>query len=108
MNERCEFADGITTYRRHRRIVRNGETIKLENELFLPYVHEKGSYFAYSENGFAGFRKVSAKSGTATVFEITPDGLKEIGTMEITNSAIHIKVKAKQALIVRVNAVNDK
>lgn len=108
MNERCEFADGITTYRRHRRIVRNGETIKLENELFLPYVHEKDSYFAYSENGFAGFRKVSAKSGTATGFEITPDGLKEIGTMEITNSAIHIKVKAKQALIVRVNAVNDK
>lgn len=108
MNERCEFSDGTTTYRRHRRITQNGETIKLGNELFLPYVHEKDSYFVYSENGFAGFRKVSAKSGTATVFEISPDGLKEIETAEISNSQIHINVKPKHSLLVRVNAVNNK
>ncbi|MGN0447669.1 MAG: endo-alpha-N-acetylgalactosaminidase family protein [Acutalibacteraceae bacterium] len=108
INERCEFADGITTYRRHRRITQNGETIKQENEVFLPYVHEKGSYLAYSENGFEDFRKVGTKSGTATVFEISPDGLKEIGTAEISNSQIHIKVKPKQALLIRVKAANGK
>lgn len=107
MNERCEFADGITTYRRHRRITQNGETIKLENEVFLPYIHEKNSYFAYSENGFEGFRKVGAKSGTATVFEITPDGLKESGATEISNSEIGLKIMPKQALMIRINGRYD-
>ncbi len=107
MNERCEFSDGITTFRRHRRIEQNGETIKSENELFIPYIHEKGSYIAYSENGFDGFKKVGTKSGTATVFEITPNGLKKVSKADITDSRIRINVKPKQALLIRIKSADS-
>ena len=107
MNERCEFSDGITTFRRHRRIEQNGKTIKSENDVFIPYIHKNNSYIAYSENGFDGFRKVGAKSGTAAVFEITPNGLKEVSKAEIFDSKIRIKVKPKQALIIRINGRYD-
>lgn len=101
MGERCIFSDGITTYRRRCRIDCNGETIKYENELFIPYIHERGSYVAYSEKGFEGKRTVALGSGTAAVLEITPDGLKEIETAAIRDSQIKLKIKPRQALLIR-------
>ncbi|MGN0542954.1 MAG: endo-alpha-N-acetylgalactosaminidase family protein [Acutalibacteraceae bacterium] len=106
MNERCEFSDGITTYRRNRRIVRNGEFLKDEDDLFIPYIHEKGSYIAYSENGFSACKTVEKSSGTASVFIITENGLQPGGKVEIANSKININVKAKQALMIRTDS-ND-
>ena len=68
-NERCEFADGITTYRRHQRITQNAETLKNEDNVFLPYVHEENSYLAYSTTGYSATKTVNINNGTASVFE---------------------------------------
>lgn len=98
----CEFADGICTYRKHSRITQNGETLKNENNVFLPYVHEDNSYFAYSENGYNKTKKVNVQSGTADIYEITTDGLRLIGKSEIKNSRLQVNVQPEQALLIRI------
>ena len=99
--EYCAFADGIRSYGRHCRITQNGETLKYEDDVFLPYVHESGSYIAYSKGGYSGDRPVNIQSGSAALFEITPDGLRPVGTAEIKNSKIRLTLRPKQALLIR-------
>lgn len=101
-SERCEFSDGIVSYRHHRRIVQNGEVLKNEDDVFLPYVHEKNSYIAYSKNGFTGSKAVNRTNATASVFEITPDGLKLTKKTEVKNGTVCLKLPAKKAFLIRL------
>ena len=102
-NERCEFADRITTYRRHQRITQNAEALKNKDDVFLPYVHEENSYLAYSTTGYSATKTVNINNGTASVFEITPDGLRLVDTVPISNSKIKLNVPAKKALLIRID-----
>lgn len=102
-NERCEFADGITTYRRHQRITQNTEALKNEDDVFLPYVHEENSYLAYSTTGYSATKTVNINNGTASVFEITHEGLRLLGTVPIRGSKIKLNVPKKKALLIRIN-----
>lgn len=102
-DEYCKFSDGIISYRNHRHITQNGETLKYEDEVFLPYVHKKSSYIAYSKNGRSGDQSVSVEKGTATIFSITADGLKALGQAEINRSKLHLTVEAHQALLIRLD-----
>ena len=103
----CEFADGIRTCRKHCRITQNGETLKNEYDVFLPYVHEENSYFAYSRNGYSAFKKVNADSGAAFVFEITTNGLRLVGTVTINDSKIKLNVPQKKALLIRIDKTDS-
>ncbi|MGN1419835.1 MAG: endo-alpha-N-acetylgalactosaminidase family protein [Acutalibacteraceae bacterium] len=106
-SERCEFSDGIISCRHRSRIKQNGEVLKEKDDLFIPYIHEENSYFAYSKNGFSGYRKVSRANTTASVFEITPDGLRAMGQVEIKNFKIVLSVQPKQALLVQIDNAAD-
>ncbi|MGN1444243.1 MAG: endo-alpha-N-acetylgalactosaminidase family protein, partial [Acutalibacteraceae bacterium] len=103
IDERCEFSDRIVTYRKHRSITQNGEVLKYENEVFLPYVHEKNSYIAYSKTGYTKDRKVAVKNAFASIYEITPDGLKLTEKIEVRNGRLPMKVGAGKAFLVRLS-----
>lgn len=102
-DEYCRFSDGIISYRNHRHITQNGETLKYEDEVFLPYVHEESSYIAYSKNGRSGEQSVCIEKGMATIFSITADGLKALGQAEINRSKLPLTVEANQALLIRLD-----
>lgn len=98
----CVFEDSIISHSKNCRIEQNGETLKYKDDVFLPYVHEECSYIAYSENGYSETKTVKKQSGTANVYEITPNGLRLIGKPKIKNSKIQINVQPEQALLIRI------
>lgn len=54
--------------------------------------------------GFSACKTVEKSGGTASVFIITENGLQPDGKIEITNSKININVKAKQALLIKIDS----
>ncbi|MDD7193094.1 MAG: hypothetical protein PUH33_01125 [Clostridiaceae bacterium] len=54
--------------------------------------------------GFSACKTVEKSGGRASVFIITENGLQPDSKIEITNSKININVKAKQALLIKIDS----
>lgn len=101
-NEYCEHSDGVISYCKNSRITENGEVIKENDDLFIPYIHREKCYFAYSKNGFNGYRNIKEAANTAEIFEVTENGLKSMGVVAINNGKLLLNIKPNQALMINL------
>lgn len=99
-NEHCTFSDNVISYRKHSKITENGRTLKENDELLIPYVHLKNTYFAYSKIGRKIDGAVNVQSGKAKIYEITENGIEKIHETEITNGKITFDINKNQALLI--------
>ena len=92
----CEFSDGVVSYAKGRKITENGKIIKDGDTLFLPFVHEKSTYIAYSKNGDCRDWSVFEDDKTmADVYKITENGNEFIREIPINNNKLHINLPEK-------------
>lgn len=92
----CEFSDGVVSYAKGRKITKNGKIIKDGDTLFLPFVHEKSTYIAYSKNGDCRDWSVFEDDKTmADVYKITENGNEFVREIPINNNKLHINLPEK-------------
>lgn len=103
LNERCEFSDGIVSYNKGKKILRNGNIIKDGDTLFLPFVLKENCYFAYSKNGDNRVWSIDNKNAsTADIYKITPNGNKFIKKADISNGKIKLQINKGEALFIKL------
>lgn len=100
-NKFCEFSDGVVSYSKGRKITKNGKIIKDGDTLFLPFIHEKSTYIAYSKNGDCRDWDITeSDKATAEVYKISENGNEFLYSADITDGKIGLKIKADTAYIV--------
>ncbi|MGN1160870.1 MAG: endo-alpha-N-acetylgalactosaminidase family protein [Candidatus Fimenecus sp.] len=97
----CEFADGVISYAKGRKITRNGTVIKDGDTLFLPFVHRESAYIAYSKNGDSREWDIFENGKTAAeIYRITENGNEFLCCANIKNGKIFLKAEPDTAYIV--------
>ncbi|MGN1122887.1 MAG: endo-alpha-N-acetylgalactosaminidase family protein, partial [Eubacterium sp.] len=101
INKYCEFSDGIVSYAKGRKITKNGKIIKDGDTLFLPFVHKKSTYIAYSKNGDCRDWDITeADKITAEIYRITENGNEYIRDIPINNHKLHLNIPEQIGYIV--------
>lgn len=100
-NKYCKFSDGIVSYSKGRRITQNGKIIKDGDTLFLPFVHNKSTYIAYSKNGDCRDWSIFEKDKTkAEVYKITENGNEFVREIPINKGKLHINLPEQIAYLI--------
>ena len=101
-NLSCIFSDGIVSYAKGEKITLNNKLIKDGDTLFLPFVHKKKQYIAYSVKGDIRIWDIPEKNlKSAKIYRISENGNKLIKEIEILNNKIELFIKPKTALLIK-------
>ncbi|MGN0523109.1 MAG: endo-alpha-N-acetylgalactosaminidase family protein [Eubacterium sp.] len=100
-NKFCEFDGGIVSHSKGKKITRNGKIIKDGDTLFLPFVHKKCTYIAYSKNGDCRDWDIFEKDKTkAEIWKISENSNEFIREIPIKNNRLHINIPEQIAYLV--------
>ncbi len=95
-------SDGVVSNGRERTITKNGVTLKQGSNVILPLTEDNRTFIAYSDEGFAGKWNVPDAAFTkGSVYEITADGNRLVGTCEVVDGAVGLEIKAGQGIVIR-------
>lgn len=100
-NLSCMFSSNIISYSKGEKITRNNKIIKDGDTLFLPFVHNKKQYIAYSKKGdFRAWDVFENNISKAKIYQITENGNQFIKEVNITGNKIELLIKPKTALLI--------
>ena len=96
------FADGVVSRAEDVSITKNGIVLKQGNDVILPLTDDNKTFVAYSENGKSGKWNVpDAAFVYADVHEITPEGNRFIGKVNIIAGQIELDLAAGQTVVIK-------
>ena len=101
-NERCEFSDGIISYCKDSTITQNGEVLKKNGTVFLPYIHRENCCFAYSETGETLNTKVPFPGNIAKIYALTPSGMIPKTRVKLNGGKLRLETVPGEALIIDI------
>ena len=93
LTKTCIFSDNVESKFKNRMITQNSTVLKYKNPLFLPYVHNENTYFAYSEKGDNRFWPVNKNAKSANVTEITPSGAVFKEQLKVKDGKLGLKIE---------------
>ena len=95
----ASFSNGVKSFGRTGRIVKNGAVLKDGGNVLLPLNAENKVYIAYSENGKTGVWDIPDAAFTkANVYRVTPEGGVPAGTAEVIDGKVTLTVAPGEAL----------
>jgi len=95
------FDENVISFGNTKTITVNGVAIKEGNNLCLPFVLKKDTYYAYSEDGsMKELVLVDCEKKTVKISEITAYGYKEVGSKKVTDGKIKFVPEAGKAYII--------
>lgn len=99
----CIFSNGVISYSKGRKITKDGKVIKDGDNLFVPFVHEKYTYIAYSKDGDCRDWDIFESDKTqADIYRITASGNEFIRTLPIKNNKLHLNIGESKAYLVKL------
>ena len=97
------FSEDVVTRAKDLSISKNGIVLKQGNDVILPLTEENKTFIAYSENGRSGkWNMPDAVDAIANLYEITVDGNRFIGKMNIVDGQIELNLTAGQAVAIHI------
>ena len=100
--EKCIFSDGVVSSYINRKITQNGDVLKENGTLFMPYVHKENCYFAYSQKGDKRSWSINKNAESVNVNEITPSSVVYRENIKVKDGILDLKINAHQALLIEV------
>ena len=98
---RVTHSDGVVSNGHTHSIEKNGVTLKRGNTLLLPLTEDNMKFIAYADEDFAGMWNIpDANFKKGSVYEITADGNRWIGTCEVTDGTMELNIKAGQGIVI--------
>lgn len=102
INEYCIFECNIISCSKNKKITVNGNTVKEKDTIFLPLLHLKDTYIAYSRNGSVRTWDIPSAGYTNAQISIYDSGeYKFLRKQQIKNSKLELKLAAGTMLLIR-------
>lgn len=99
----CKFSNNVVSYSKSRKITKDGKIIKDNDNLFLPFIHEKSTYIAYSKDGDCRDWDIFENGKTqAEIYRISENGNEYIRTLPIKNNKLHLNIGENKAYSVKL------
>jgi len=98
---RMIYKDGTVSYLREQKISKNGVALKVNDDLLIPVSFRANTYIGYSKTGCNRTWQIPfGKYTSAKLSEISANGLKSIGNVEIKNDMLTLNLAPGQGVMV--------